>query len=58
MDVKTDRIMKEKHKLYITAIGVILLSLLAFPVYAQSQEVVKAEVTRNEITTDDLITSV
>jgi hypothetical protein len=48
--------MKKKHKLFLAAIGVILLSLLSIPVYAQSPEVVQAEVDRNEITTDDLIT--
>ena len=48
--------MNKKQKVFITVISAILLSLLSFPVYAQNQEVVKAEVDRNEITSDDFIT--
>ena len=48
--------MNKKHKVFITIIGVILLSLLSFPVYAQTAGVVNAEVDRSVLTTDDFIT--
>lgn len=48
--------MKNKHKVYITIISAILLSLLSFPVYAQTPGVVTAEVDRNALTTDEFVT--
>ena len=48
--------MNKKQKVFITVISAIFLSLLSFPVYAQNQEVVMAEVDRNEITSDEFIT--
>jgi len=48
--------MKNKHKVYITIISAILLSLLSFPVFAQTPDVVTAEVDRNMLTTDEFFT--
>jgi hypothetical protein len=48
--------MKNKHKVYITIISAILLSLLSFPVYAQTPSMVTAEVDRYALTTDEFLT--
>ena len=48
--------MNKKQKVFITIISAILLSLLSIPAFAQSQEVVRAEVDRSEITIDEFLT--
>ena len=48
--------MNKKQKVIITIISAIILSLLSIPAFAQSQEVVRAEGDRREITTDEVLT--
>ncbi len=48
--------MNKKHKILGTIIGAILFSLLSLPAYAQTQDVVFAEVDRNELSTDEFLT--
>jgi len=47
--------MNKKHKILGTIIGAILFSLLSLPAYAQTQDVVFAEVDRNELSTDEFL---
>ena len=48
--------MNKKQKVFITIISAIIFSLLSIPAFAQSQEVVRAEVDRSEITIDEFLT--
>jgi len=47
--------MKNNQKFLVMIVSAILLSLFTLPVYAQSQKIVKAEVDRNEITSDEYL---
>ena len=48
--------MNKKQKVFVTVISAIMISLLSLPVYAQTQEVVKAGVDRDEVTSNEFIT--
>lgn len=49
-------IMKFRTKIYLATVSAMLLALLAVPVFAQSSDIVTAEVDRRDLTTDDLLT--
>lgn len=48
--------MKFKHKTYLAVISALILSFLAIPVFAQSADVVTAEVDRRDLSTDEYLT--